>query len=395
VTAYAGIRAWRRRVRLPREAAGAHTRDMRAPANLVVMLALAGTLGACGARSSLTSGEPVATRDPGTGRTLSASWSHTCAIVGGGKVACWGQVGATPPAPSPVLVDGLDHVVEVAAGEGTDCARRTDGSVWCWGDETDGQLTPITGETFSSIVAGSGIFCGITGGAVACAGDAFPVGPSCGTDWPDWSPVPAAVPALSGIAGVAVGMRQACAFDASGSTSCWGCAGGPPPEGQWDLGSMVASTLTPVMVPQASATIRIASETESTCAVQSSGETICWGDQSQFGPSITVHPVGPEVSDFPPSPIDLDMGVTFSCAAYPDQVRCQGGIPTFPDGCMNRLDTPVTFSLPGVAEVSVGYQHVCARDGSGGVWCWGCNQSGEIGDGTTTPRATPVQVALP
>ncbi len=291
-----------------------------------------------------------------------------------------------------MIVDGLDDVVEIAAGQSVDCARRTDDRVWCWGGATGGKPAPIEGESFSSIVAGAGTACGITGGHAACAGAPFLSGSSCNPSATGWSPVAAEVPSLSAVAGVAVGQSQACAFDATGVTSCWGCAGDPPPEGQWDLGSMVASTPTPVLVPGVSATVRIAAETESTCAVQSNGDTICWGDQSQFGAGLTIHPVGPTVSAFPASPLDLDVGVTFSCAAYPDEVRCLGGIPTFPDGCMNRLDSPVSFPLPGVAELSVGYQHVCARDESGAVWCWGCNQSGEVGDGTETPRAAPVQV---
>jgi alpha-tubulin suppressor-like RCC1 family protein len=352
-------------------------------------------LAGCGARSSLGSGEPgepVLPPDLAVGRTLSVSWSHSCAIVDPGQVACWGQTGSTPAAPSPVLVGGLDHVVEIAAGQSIDCARRADGTTLCWGDATGGKPVPIEGASFTSIVAGASTACGVVGGGVACAGASFTAGSTCNPISAAWSPVAAKVPPLSGVAGIALGEQHACAFDTGGATSCWGCAGGPPPEGLWNLGSMVASTPTPVSVPGVSSTVRIAGETDSTCAVQASGDTICWGDESQFGAGLTVHPVGPTASGFPPSPLDLDVGVTFSCAAYAGEVQCLGGIPTFPDGCMNRLDTPVTFSLPDVAELSVGYQHVCARDGGGAVWCWGCNQSGEVGDGTMTPRATPVHV---
>lgn len=99
-----------------------------------------------------------------------------------------------------------------------------------------------------------------------------------------------------------------------------------------------------------------------------------------------------EVADLPKFPLDIDVGVTFTCAAYPDEVRCVGGRPTFADGCKNVDDSLGSFSLPGIVELSVGFQHLCARDGGGAVWCWGCNQLSEVGDGTKTPRATPVRV---
>ncbi|MFT3765224.1 MAG: hypothetical protein QM820_06865 [Minicystis sp.] len=367
---------------------------MRALSILQVLLGLSALLCGCGARSSLVSGgdEGTVGGGHGTGRTLSASWSHSCAIVEHGKVVCWGQWGATPATPSPILIGGLDRIVEIAAGENGDCARRADGTVWCWGVSTGGEPVQIQGAKFSSFTTGAGASCGVTGSGVACVGAPFLDGASCNIGLKGWSPTATTVPGLSGVAGLSVGQWHACAFAPGGATSCWGCAGGPPPEGKWNLGSMVPNTLTPVAVPGVSSTVLLAAETSSTCAVQTNGDTICWGEGLQFGPGIVAHPIGPTLAGFPPSPLDLDVGVTFSCAAYPGEVRCLGGIPTFADGCMDRRDLPTSFSLADIAELSVGYQHVCARDTSGAVWCWGCNTVGEVGDGTKTPRGEPVRV---
>ena len=43
-------------------------------------------------------------------------------------------------------------------------------------------------------------------------------------------------------------------------------------------------------------------------------------------------------------------------------------------------------------QVAMGYDHACAVTTLGGVRCWGRNASGQLGDGTTTERATPVDV---
>jgi alpha-tubulin suppressor-like RCC1 family protein len=49
--------------------------------------------------------------------------------------------------------------------------------------------------------------------------------------------------------------------------------------------------------------------------------------------------------------------------------------------------------LDDVVEVTGGREHSCARTADGSVYCWGSNDSGELGDGTTTERHTPLRVS--
>jgi len=42
--------------------------------------------------------------------------------------------------------------------------------------------------------------------------------------------------------------------------------------------------------------------------------------------------------------------------------------------------------------ISAGGTHTAALKSDGTVWAWGSNSRGQLGDGTTTPRHTPVQV---
>ena len=79
---------------------------------------------------------------------VAAGGSHTCAIVRGGGVRCWGndstgQLGDGAPEPlalSPVEAAGLPPAIALAAGGDFTCALVEDGGVWCWGANEFGQL---------------------------------------------------------------------------------------------------------------------------------------------------------------------------------------------------------------------------------------------------------------
>jgi alpha-tubulin suppressor-like RCC1 family protein len=54
---------------------------------------------------------------------------------------------------------------------------------------------------------------------------------------------------------------------------------------------------------------------------------------------------------------------------------------------------PLTVSgIAGAVTVSPGYYHTCAIQSDGTLWCWGRNDYGELGNGTTTSSFTPTQV---
>jgi alpha-tubulin suppressor-like RCC1 family protein len=125
--------------------------------------------------------------------TVDAGREHSCAATGGGELWCWGdsragQIGvgtiSTNDEPTPRSV-GLPPITSFTAGGLNTCAV-TDGALWCWGDNTSGQLAqgdlgagtergaPArvgTATNWQNASAGVGVICGTRGGEVYCWGD--------------------------------------------------------------------------------------------------------------------------------------------------------------------------------------------------------------------------------
>lgn len=90
------------------------------------------------------------------------------------------------------------------------------------------------------------------------------------------------------------------------------------------------------------------------------------------------------------------VGRSSSCVILTDKsVRCWGAHPGVLPGTVST--TPVKVeALADIDGISVGLGHSCAVDGSGVVFCWGQNDHGQLGDGTTGPSPVPKAVpALP
>lgn len=95
--------------------------------------------------------------------------------------------------------------------------------------------------------------------------------------------------------------------------------------------------------------------------------------------------------------VQVTAGQHFSCALdEAGQVWCWGRnqYGQLGDGTSEDSTVPVPVEgLANIVEISAGSEHACARRANGRVFCWGRNQYGQIGDDTVmVNRATPVQV---
>ncbi len=256
------------------------------------------------------------------GWELAAGARHTCAVVSGGAVKCWGDNGngqlgngTTVGASMPVEVVGVFGATAVAAGRsrltgtvpfGGDhtCAIVVGGRVKCWGDNTFGQL-------------GNG-----TTGQV--------------------NPEAVDVIGVSGATTLASGARHTCVIVGGGAIKCWGNNS----HGQLGNGTTSPASLTAVDVIGIASASALAAGSEHTCAISVGGGVKCWGanDKGQLGDGTTT---------------DSSIAVNAT-------------------------------GIHGATALAAGNGHSCAIGVGGAVKCWGANCYGQLGNGTTVdaqPRA--------
>jgi alpha-tubulin suppressor-like RCC1 family protein len=363
---------------------------------------------------------PVDVEDLGSGvHSISAGSHHTCALTTDGGVKCWGwnlsgQLGDGSVTQRLTAVDvvGLGSGAQiVSAGRSHTCALTTGGEVMCWGLNGAGQLgdgtssvrlTPVDVVGLTSdvqtISANSFHTCGVSAdGGVSCWGLNF--NGQLGDGSTTARLVPVDVVGLgSGVQSISAGFRHTCALDAGGAATCWGRGF----NGQLGDGSVTSRRLEPVgVVGLGSGVQAISSGGNHTCALTVGGGVTCWGLNlyGQLGDDSTLRRLTPvDVVDLGSGVQAIDVGHNHSCALTTvGGVRCwgrnlQGELGD--DSTTQRLTPVEVFGLgSGVQAISAGQLHTCALTTGGGVKCWGSNSNGQLGDGTTTQRLTPVDVA--
>jgi alpha-tubulin suppressor-like RCC1 family protein len=305
---------------------------------------------------------------------LALGKNHSCARKTDGSVWCWGansegQLGydaTVAPRLTPARVTALGtDVVELDAGDAHTCARKNDGTLWCWGVNYSGQV-------------GNGV-----------AG---------------YTPSPVEVLLLgTSVLEVATGWFHTCARRSDGSAWCWGLNY----YGQIGIvGTDQDCTLSPCLAsPTATGqtgVVAVLAGAYHSCVRKTDGSLWCWGrnDYGQVGDGTTTSPQrSPVKAVLSDAMATVDMGPWHLCARSTAGALSCWGLNSFGqlgDGTnISPQVLPVQATALGstVADLAIGGYHNCAVKNDSTVWCWGYNEMGTLGDGSVGPaKPSPVQV---
>lgn len=245
---------------------------------------------------------PVRVRLPVAAHSITTDFGHVCAVLADASLYCWGrnqegelgQDDRVPPndddtardALEPVQVPGTDWSV-VDAGDGHTCGIRFDGSLWCWGRNTQHQLGPSTeGQIRHPIQVGTD------------------------TDW----------------LRVDSGQQAAVALKQDHSLWVWGTNVGSNADEGFPLGIDDDVLATPARLGTATDWLAISTRVFHSCAVNRAEELWCWGRnaEGQLGTGDTT--IRKEPTLVATGVTDVDVSWFMTCAlTHSGGLECTGG----------------------------------------------------------------------
>ncbi|MEZ4587907.1 MAG: hypothetical protein R2909_16135 [Gemmatimonadales bacterium] len=199
------------------------------------------------------------------------------------------------------------------------------------------------------------------------------------------------------ISSVSAGGFSSCAVATTGEAMCWG----DNSVGQLGDGGQISANV-PVTVQGGTLFTQVAIGSGHACGITSGGLAFCWGANAsgQLGDGTTVTT---------PVPVAVQGGLTFSAIGVGDLHSCglasnTGAVWCWGSNTSGRLgdNTAIASAVPVAvvgghtfSSISVGAAHACGIRNDGVVLCWGSNGSGRLGDGTTINRSLPTPITTP
>lgn len=293
-------------------------------------------------------------------------------------------------------------ISKVLAIKNATCARKGETQIKCWGYNTNGSIgsnpltikttfqpTPVQSltEPLRSFSAGSTHVCAVTQmGAMKCFGDNSSAQLGINSTANSYTAVSPARLA-DGVLWSAAGFISSCAIMKDNSLKCWG-----------------QSTTTPQTVLGAERGVyQVTLGGNHKCLLNENFGVQCWGanDSGQLGTKLAT-----DLADMPLNVEGLHSGVVQVVAGHSHTCALKNTGAVFcwgrndhgqlGDGTTEQRQVPVEITALGfdVLALSLATDYSCALKVGGAVWCWGNNSKGQLGDGTLVSRSTPSEVLL-
>lgn len=352
---------------------------------------------------------------PAQAASVAAGYAHSLALAADGTVRSWGDdsagalgIGRALATPSPRAVAGLGNVVQVVAGTGYTAALKDDGTVWAWGKNENGQLGDgtFTARSFPVPVAGLAQVVQISAGlshmiARRSDGTVWTWGANNYGELGDDGPSRGTVAPVAGIfdaVEVAAGGAHSLVRTASGTVLAFGQNG----DGQLGDGTQTEpyrGRFQPRPVIGLDNVAHLSAGGFFSVAAKVDGSVWAWGFNGggQLGDGTTTSRSTPTRVSGLTGVIEVSAGYAYTVARRNDGAiwawGAGSGYGQIGDGGLyvDHL-VPIQLALTGATQLAAGFLHSFAVAGDGGLWSWGSNTTGALGDGTTDSRPTPARV---
>lgn len=357
----------------------------------------------------------LATTAPAFVSLTGGDYSQTCGVASDGRLYCWGDNsegelgdGTTTRRLLPTPIGGTLRFTQASAGYGFTCAVAVGGAAWCWGKDDWGQLGDGTtairrrmptrvlgGLAFREVTTGLTHACGVGTDDRAYCWGATTGSLGDGTTMVSYTPV--AVKGGLRFRHLEAGWQYTCGVTTDDRAYCWGA------NGEGSLGDSTTTTRvlpTPVSGGRRYRTITVGDT--HTCAITPSDKAFCWGGNrfGEVGDGSSISRKYPRAVAGDLAFRSISAGNAHTCAITPANLAyCWGSNEQFGAlGTGDRIERHKPGAVAGghlFDQIALGLGHTCARTPTGRGYCWGNNASGEVGDGTRVPRLTPKAVAAP
>ena len=333
--------------------------------------------------------------------------NHTCALTSDGTAYCWGaafagQLGPGSvrgrPRKSPVRVRLGDPLRAVVAGAVHSCALLASGATRCWGwiFSSDQDIGGSVGVRLVSLTAGASHTCGLDADGKAYCWGSNEWGQLGNPDVIGTTTMPIPVASPTPFVSLSAGTDHTCGVTRFGDTFCWGLndAGqlGRPTQDRcyytdfdyYYYPTSVSCSRSPATVSTPSELVSVESGGAGSCGLGRDGTAWCWGNES-------------------PQPFALPRAMGLTSLAVSNGQAC--GLDSIGAvSCWSLYEREPWVSPPRPLDSTIpfttlraGYASLCgvARAPAGVAYCWGDNNSGQLGDGTTAHRWQPTPVVAP